>query len=234
MSVTHEDVHALSRVASPAENTSLSLAEPAEGGVKRFLGIPDVSSIDLSKLSAEDAATLALGLSKAINKASEAFNTLMAGVRTLQAEAQARVFTAIKESGGTALPHEYLRAELVTSKSYEANVATLRGLIGLIPKSEIGEGVSRRRVVIESNLDDAQIEQLRSMIGTDCVKEEWGTHAGVLNRLTKKYGENSPVGAIIAKGLRSVEGQPRLVIAELEGKPEPLTVVPSAAKASAA
>lgn len=196
--------------------------------VARAFGVPDVASIDLAKLSPADQATLVAGLQAQLRNANAHWNALLEPVQSTIAQAQRNVFTAITESGGKALAHEYLDVHLETKEEYVKDVALLRGLADEIPADEFKKAVYRGDATIKASLSDAQIEHLEQIVGAP-VQAEWKADARQLNSLTKKYGEKSKVGEIIAKGLCKVQvGSPFLVIQERPETAKPWNVVASA------
>lgn len=184
--------------------------------VARAFGVPDVAAIDLSTLSPADQATLINALQAQLRNANVHWNALLEPVRALIQEAYANIFTAISESGGTALAHEYLDVHLETKTEYVKDVAVLRTLADEVPAAEFTRAIYRGDATIKASLTDEQIKQLEAIVGAPVVAE-WKADARQLNSLTKKYGEKSKVGKIIAKGCRKVQvGSPYLVITERE------------------
>jgi len=202
--------------------------------IAKAFGVPDVSKIDLSKLSPADQATLVAGLQAQLRNANAHWNALLEPVQALSAQAQRNVFDAIKESGGSALAHDHLDVHLEQPTKIDdfRDVALLRTLENEIPADEFREAVYRGAATIPAALTDEQISVIEKIVGGGVkIKAEWKTDAAQLKKIVKKYGENSAAGQIIAKGLRREKvsaGSPYLVIQERPETAKPWPVVASA------
>ena len=152
--------------------------------------MPDVTHIDIAKLSPNEAATVAYALDVQVKKVFERLNELAVPARAKIAEAQSKVFEAIKESGGNALPDEHLRIELKQKTERQKRIDILRELFGKVPGTE-----------------------LKGAIFLMQPPPEWRADLRKLDPLAKKYG--GEVREIIERGSPTVEiGAPVLVIEE--------------------
>ena len=150
--------------------------------------VPDVSDINVPALTAQEAATVAHDLFQVIIRAQQAFDLMIAPLTEKMTEAQLKVLTAIKESGGTAIIHDSLDVHIEPKMIRDARISVLRQLTDIVPLDELAPG-----------LDLVQPDP------------EWKTNATQLDKLAKKYG--GKVAEIIAEGCPRVEsGKPKLVI----------------------
>ncbi len=185
----------------------------------RAFGLPDISKIDLAKLSPADKATCARALQSQLATVHAHVAALCKPVEAIISTCEADVFNAIRDARGSVLAHDTLEVKLLTPVTIVADVATLRELYDVLSPAAIGNGIARKRVIINSNLDDDAIAKLKEMIGADLVVEEWGTHAGTLKRIAKDHGPDSAAGKIIERGLRRILGMARLSITERPVRP---------------
>lgn len=155
---------------------------------KVALDVPDVSKIDLDKLSPAELATLSYALSAQLAAVNNRVQEWAAPVQQLIVEARKRITEKIHEDGGKALPHDTFKVLLSSSQGKRSNenaryVGGLFELIELVPADELAPCLWIEHVEVD-RVDPAAISAICQAGG----RAKWKCNITKLDVLARQYG----------------------------------------------
>lgn len=137
----------------------------------------------------------------------EQYEEMVAPYRALAIAAEERVMRAIREAGGTALPHDSLDVRIEQTSKRDKRLDVLAQLAGLVPADQLADAYFAKSVSHAARLSTETLAAC-AREGAEVVMD---ADLRKLDTLARKYGGD--VAAIVAAGSPRVEvGAPKLTI----------------------